>query len=369
VSTDRFIVTQGHWSGGGGGGGTVDGLIRGVGCSEYALLCAPYDYRAFLEAIQEEGCRHTRITCWNAWETGIPGTRAGYVPFKMRSDGVFDLYDWRADYFDRLTSLSKEANRRGILPVFSVKELYTWSERKGGTPDKRLQPWQNNVNGLYWSDRDSDAVWGIIATPGDWIWSFAEKFTEATEGQGCTVAVETGNEMPEKALHARIYDAFRTAGFRGVIQINRQEDKPSMYANMIEGVEAGGGDKRAYGALSWHTKSHMGYLDEVFNGEPDDRPSTFRQMWDHSYAGPFYDPKRMVMSSDGCRSYNDRIDTYNWDELVPVALHAIEHGAAYEHQSCTKMRVYLGGTWDPNDVHVYDSKLLRPAVSAWEAVR
>ena len=162
-------------------GGRPDPVIRGVGCSEYALLAAPYDYESFLDIIASYRCKHTRICCWVAWETGIPGTRAGYFPSKMRPDGKFDLYDWRDDYFDRLTGISRAANQRGILPVFSVKELYTWSERKGGTPDKSLQPFQNNVNGLYWSDRESDAVWGEIATPGDFIWRFAEKFVEATD--------------------------------------------------------------------------------------------------------------------------------------------------------------------------------------------
>ena len=352
----------------GGNTGSVDDKQRGVGCSEYSLQCGVMNPDSFLEAIEEEKCRHTRITFWNAWSTGInvSGVIAGHIPFKMRSDGAFDLYDWRDDYFARLETLLSNANRRGIFPVISLLELYTWSERKQGTPPKELQPFQNNINGLFWSDKHSDAVWGEIATPGDWVWAFAAKVSPLLNKYKC--GIETGNELPEKALHARIYDAFRAAGFKGPIQTNRQEDKPSMLPNMISGIEPGGSDKRDYATLSWHGRASMAYLDEVFDGEPSSRPSTFRSMWDHTYDGPEYPRDRMVFSSDGCRSYN-QIDTYNWDELVPVAVDAINRGiAAYEHQSVTKMRLGLEGKFRPEDVHDYDSKLLRPAVAAWEAL-
>jgi hypothetical protein len=349
-------------------GGPVDKVIRGVGCSEYSLLCNTIDYSSFLAAIQHFKCRHTRITCWNAWSTGIdyPGVVNGYFPCFKNLDGRFDMYNWNHEYFNRLRAITEEANARGILPIFSVLELYTWSVRKSGVPTQSLQPFQNNVNGIYWSDRDSDAIWGELAQPGDWIWAFAEKFSRATDGLTC--GLETGNELPEKALHARIFDAFRSAGFVGPIQTNRQEDKPSMYPNMISGVELGGVDKRDYSTISWHGKSSMAYLDEEFPENPD-RPSSYRKMWDHDYDGPFYPRDKMVFSSDGCRKYNDRIETYDWSELVPVALQVISEGTSYEHQSCTKMRMYLGGEFNAQDVYDYDSKLLIPAIDAWEKLQ
>jgi hypothetical protein len=343
-----------------------EAVIRGVGCSEYGQLANPkVDYKAFNEAIAEEGCTHTRINLLNAWATGLgtPGTIDGFVPFNRRASGEWDLFDWRGDYFERLSNIADDCNRRGIVPVFSLWELYMWSTRKGGVPPQHLQPWQNNVNGVFWSDAESDEVWGKLATPGDWFWQFAVEFEKAVRGK--SVAVETANEMPEKALHARIFDAFRSAGFNGPIQCNRHEDKPSMYANMISGVEPGIMDTRDYATIAFHGRANMSYLDDV-EDEPSQRPSTWRAMWDHTYAGPKYDFSKIVLSSDGCRSYNDRVDTYDWNALTPVAVHAIEHGANYEHQATTKMRWFLEGAFRAEDVHDFDSRLLKPAVAAWK---
>lgn len=338
-----------------------DAVIAGVGASEYGLLTnTTIDRLGFAQALIELEMRHTRVGLMNAWSwrkhPSYAGTVDGLIPIlRPALDAPWNLDAWNEEYFDELRALVDLLNGYGVLPVFTIWELYSWnSERKPTPVGQHLLPFQHNVNGLSWSN---DEAFGTIGTQGDWLDRFIGKFSEAVAGTAC--GAETANESPEKAMHARIFDSLRRHGFTGPIQCNRHEDKPSQYANMISGVEAGIMDTRAYDAIAFHGRARMSDLDE-HNDEPKQRPETFRKMFKHAYQGPTYDFSKIVFSSDGCRQSGAPIErTYDWDALAEVAAYVLSHGSVFEHQLTTKMRWFYNGRIDVADVLNIDGPFLR----------
>jgi hypothetical protein len=338
--------------------------IVGIGCSEYgALVNTQIDIEAFLNVLGELGCKNTRIGLMNAWawrETPeVPGSNNGLIPLNRPAypHEPWDVTDWNPAYFQALREATDIANKAGIVPVYTFLELYSWSTRKPG-PMQRFTPFHHNVNGFRWTD---DEALYVMCSPGDWLWSFAGKVSEALAGT--SAGIEPFNEGPEKALHARIFDAFRSQGFTGPIQCNRNEDKPSQYANMITGVEPHILDTRAYDAIAFHGRSSMKWIDHE-EDEPAQRPKSFRSMFEHDYRGPKYDPAKVVFSSDGCRqpSHFAVEDTYNWAELSEVARYVTSHGSPFEHQAVTKMRWFKEGRFDLDDIRNIDGPFIRSLV-------
>jgi hypothetical protein len=220
----------------------------------------------------------------------------------------------------------------------TVFDLYSWSDRKQGllwVPDQNLGPFRRNRNNVRWGNPDDPT---FLALP-DWVMlQLIARLCAATKG--LAVAFECGNEMPEKDMQFRIATALRshfTAHWRPDVTVNRQEDTSGQYFNMKVGTVV---DRIAY-----HGKASLAYLDEEFPDEPSSRPRTFRELWDRSWPEGTVDPKRVIMSSDGCRS-NNTMDCYDWPTLGEVARDHIRRGFSFEHQSRVKMQPFLEGTLD-----------------------
>ncbi|HMJ82299.1 MAG TPA: hypothetical protein VK504_03990, partial [Vicinamibacterales bacterium] len=196
-------------------------------------------------------------------------------------------------------------------------------------PDGNLGPWRNNTNSVKWGGKyngdikEDDPT--LAALPDTWQVALCEWLIPIIGGDG--TVIEIGNEMPEKELHQRTAALIRQIiSPRQEVSWNRNEDTPGQYANMM---------KRAneYQRCAYHGRllKRVSDLDRVYPREPD--YPTFRAFFDDCP----HEPARIIFSSDGARSSDDPIDTYDWPNLLAFATEVLRRGCSYEHQSRMKM--------------------------------
>ncbi len=313
------------------------------GLSYYTSLTDPrLDLPGFAARLRDAGADYTRVWLIDAWAVGQHGTGQyfGYVPWEEASDARFDLWKVSPAYLDHLRVYVETLNAVGVLPQLSGLELYSWSTRKAGmlwVPDANLGPFRKNRQGVYYAD---DSAFERIAQPSGedaFLGHFYRRVVETLAGT--VYAIELANEMPEKPLHGRLKDLWRTAGYLGSLTVNRQDDTPGQFSNMKVGQPGG------YDRIAYHGKRDLGYLDEVYPEEPV-YPS-FRAFY---ASGP--DPARIILSSDGCRKSTDVADAYDYDALAAVFRDALARGSSIEHQSRCKLRGFSENRIDVNDLEV-----------------
>jgi hypothetical protein len=268
----------------------------------------------------------TRINVLSAdWPT--PG---GLLwPFWKRPDGQFDLYRFNPWFTDRAVAIRDAMHRQGIVVQWTFLELYSWSNRKKGPgiPDGNYGPFRYNVNGVKWGgayngDRKEDDA-TLTALPDPWLTAFCEWIVPIIGGPG--TVIEIGNEFPEKPLHERMAALIHRINPAQQVSWNRQEDTPGQYPNMMKG------DRYERCAFHGRLLKKVSDLDRVYTTEPDYR--TFNEFFNECP----HDPARIIFSSDGARSSNDPIETYDWPHLLAFAEAVIQRGCGYEHQSRMKM--------------------------------
>lgn len=277
----------------------------------------------------DAGVTLTRVNLLSALWNGVD-----VLPYRQQADGLWNLYDWNPQYFDRLAEVRERMNAAGIVVLWTNYELYSWSRRKQG-PQQTNTPWRHNVNGVFWPPEDTTL--GVM--PDQWSKDWLAKVVPYL---GATVnPIEIGNEYPEKALHERTAAVIRGIQPDAQITVNRNEDTPGGYINMKIG--------KNYTRISFHGlylkdltprkitfqgETHHcphGDLDRVFTREPDYR--TFNEFFDQCP----HEPSRIVFSSDGARSSADPVNTYDWDRLRDWFREMLRRGCSIEHQSRAKM--------------------------------
>lgn len=297
------------------------------------------DPALFAALNRDAGGNFTRVNTIDAWAVGPNGTGqyAGFMPWQKDSAGVFDLSVPDPRWDERLNYYVRAQNAAGATVQLTVFDLYSWSDRKQGllwVPDVNLGPFRRNKNGVRWGGSDNEDA-TFLALP-DWVMlQHIQRMCAAVKG--LAVCFETGNEMPEKDMHIRIAQALRshfTPDWSPDITTNRQEDTSGQYFNMKIGTN--------FDRIAFHGKDSIGYLDEVFEDEPSSRPNTFRKLFEQPWQEGPVDPKRIIMSSDGCR-VNSTMDCYDWPRLAEVFKDHIRRGFTVEHQSRVKMQPFLEG--------------------------
>ena len=302
---------------------------------------ADFDSSLFASLNRDAGGDLTRIQSFDPWGVAPngPGQHSGFMPWLRDSSGVFDLSAPDGRYEERLNTYVRTQNAAGATVQISLLELYSWSDRKQGlqwVPDQNLGPFRRNKNGVKWGNPDDPT---FLALPDDVMLAWLARICTAVKG--LAVCFEAGNEMPEKDMHHRIAAAVRshfTADWQPNVTTNRQEDTPGQYFNMQIGTK--------FERIAYHGKESLAYLDEVFPEEPSSRPKTFRDLWPpKSWPEGTVDPKRVIMSSDGCR-VNSTIECYDWPVLAEVVKDHLARGFSFEHQSKCKMRPFLENRLD-----------------------
>lgn len=305
-----------------------------------------YDPALWAALNRDAGGNFTRYWLHDAWGVAPngPGQHAGIQPWKRDSAGVFDLSVADTEWDNRLNQCVRIQNNAGAVVQLSVLNLYSWSTRKEGlqwVPDPNLGPFRRNRNGVYWAD---DSTFDRLP---DWVVAqLLERACAAVKGLAVTFEV-AGNEHPEKPVHVKMADMLQThftSDWRPDITCNRNEDTSGQYFNMAIGRDIQTG-VHFYG-IAYHGKDSLAYLDEVFEDEPSSRPDTFRKLWEQSWPEGKAEPKRVIMSSDGCRAGNGIEDCYNWPVLREVVKDHLRRGFTFEHQSRCKMRPFLENRLD-----------------------
>jgi len=301
--------------------------------------------KEFAKRLADSGCSGTRVWLWTAWafNQGGTGQFRGFCPWMQRPSGPWDLETVDPYWLERVGQYVDAMNAAGILPQLCGLTLYDWSRYKAGmlwVPDQSKLWFQHNIQGIYYYE--DDALTEKIAS-GVGAHAFLGQTYEAAVDTllGLRYEIELGNEMPEKGLHERLKKLWRDAGYHGPFQVNRNSDTPGQYDNMSIGKPAG------YDKIAFHGKRDLSYLDEEYPDEaPAGRPTTFRKFY---ATNP--NPKRITISSDGCRvSASDIEHIYDYDKLAEVAKDAIARGFIFEHQSRLKMRNFLEGRIDLADL-------------------
>ena len=266
-----------------------------------------------IKIYQDLGVQVTRVNLLSALWPGVDT-----LPFTRLANGKWDLYAWNSTYFDRLVEVRDRMNAAGIVVQWTNYELYSWSNRKSG-PQQDGTPWRNNVNGVNWSE--GDEMFDIL--PDEWSKAWIAKvvpYLNLNEN-----VFEVGNEFPEKALHYKVKDLVKLINPSALVQVNRNEDTPGQYKNMKIGRDF---DFIAFHGNKLKVKSD---LNRTYPKEPEFK--TFNEFFDKCP----HDPKRIIFSSDGARSSNDPVNTYNWDSLAEFVQEIKQKGCSFEHQSRAKL--------------------------------
>jgi hypothetical protein len=273
------------------------------------------------------GVQTTRVNLLSALWPGVD-----VLPYRRRADGLWDLYDWNPEYFDRLSEVRDCCNYAGIQVQWTNYELYSWSDRKPG-PQQDNTPWRHNINGVLW--RPDDYTFGVL--PDTWSQEWFRKVVPYLRTD--INPFEIGNELPEKALHEKVLKAVRAIQPNALVQVNRNEDTPGQYTNMKIGRPG------SYDSIAFHGRNlkQVSDLDDVYRKEPD-YPS-----FDDFFAYGDYTPHCITFSSDGARTHTydrngvkltdkDSADNpYDWARLHEFARHVYSLGFNFEHQSRAKM--------------------------------
>lgn len=270
-----------------------------------------HDIKATVEKLLEAGANATRINIFGA----VRGEDS-VQPFNKHPDGLWDLYDWNHEYYERLMETKERMNNAGIVCTWTFLDLYSWSDRKPG-PQQDNTPWRHNKNGVYW--KPDDKTFQVL--PDNWCKEFIAR--TAPQLRLDTNIWEIGNEMPEKSMHEEMRDLVRRTVPSALIQVNRNDDTPGQYDNMKIG--------KNYDFLALHGRKlkRLGDLVEKYKG--GDYP-TFKD-----FMASKHEPWRVVFSSDGARISDDKVDTYDWDRLREWFRFVKKEGYNIEHQSRAKM--------------------------------
>lgn len=307
-----------------------------------SLLARPVDFRAWAKILGRAFNHrfHTQVNVTSArWPSLDP---VAVWPFLKTASGKFDLYAKNPEFWnDRLPRYIDVMNREGGIVQLCLMDLYQFSDRKGGTPDKNLSPVRYNVNGIYWPGDDTFLAQQL---PDDWWRWLAREL--ATTLRGAAVAYVPFNEGPEKDIHITIAQEIKRVDLSATIIANRNEDTPGQYWNMKVG-------RGTIDMLAYHGWASTADLSQTFH-EVDELPNTFDMMLakeNQNGESINVDWARIISSSDGARRSsaqggNDLIDptkswrewrTYNWDALLKVWKRVILAGGNIEHQSVLKM--------------------------------
>lgn len=323
---------------------------RSLGASDYQAIGDPrVDHAAFAAALAGLGVTFTRVWLIDAWAAGSgePGTYDGVLPVKRRADGRWDLDAWNPAYFERVLTFATEMNRRRIVPVFTLLELYAWSDSKQGllwVPDQSRGLFRANVNGVHWGDPDGPTFAGL---PDDWLRTFSCRIVETL--RSTLFVIELGNEMPDPHMHERLLQHLRSdCGYRGAVQVSRERDTPGVFRAM--------GIGQRYDLWSIHGARDASYLDAAHPG--GDGHPTFRALFDSGI-----DMAHIIVSSDGARASTDVERAYDYAGLRVVALDILRRGGSYEHQLALKLRRFRDGRYDLADLK-YDAGFLRDLSAA-----
>lgn len=297
-----------------------------------SLLDTRWDYESWASMLGGifAGRGLTQVNVLSAlWTESAPHMQH---PFRQRPDGMWDLRDWNPLFFDRLRRYVETMNQHGVYVLLCFLELYSWSFRKTTAHDKRLSPVCHNVNGINWLSIDrasDDRVLKML--PDAWLLELIAKCLDAL--RGLAFGIVPFNEGPEKAIHLDIAAFVQSRAPEVRVVVNRNEDTPGQYMNMHVG-------EGLIDMIAFHGWERLSELDRVWPAEPPQRPKTFRQFFAmRSQDGrPLdIDFSRVICSSDGSRSSDDPVDTYDWPALLDVFRFVADKGGNIEHQSRAKM--------------------------------
>ncbi len=277
---------------------------------------------------EDAGVQWTRVNLLSALWAGVD-----VLPFKRGLGGVWQLSQPEAQYYDRLAEVRDRMNAANIVVQWTCYELYSWSARKPG-PQQHGTPWRNNANGVFWPEDDSTVVSLLPdAWSQDWFKLVVPHLALDRN------VFEIGNEMPEKALHARTLAAVRAVQPGALISVNRNEDTPGQYANMKIGRSG------LYDMIAFHGRllRQVSDFERVYKKEPTYK--TFNQFM----ARCPHEKDRVIFSSDGARvdTFNKRGELvtskdspdnpYDWTTLTEFFREVRHRGYGFEHQSRAKM--------------------------------
>jgi hypothetical protein len=297
------------------------------------VLNPRHQVEEIVKIYQEAGVTLTRINLLaTSWVNP-----ANYMPFTRVGENLWDLYKWDQRYFDRLELVRDLMNEAGIVVIWTNYELYSWSKRKD-FPGQDKTPWRNNINGVFWEKEDTT----LYKLPDAWSIAWFEKVVPYLRLN--PNVFEVGNEFPEKPLHFRVKNEIKRIQPDALVSVNRQEDTPGQYVNMKVGKEVD--------FCSYHGRllKHPSDLERVYPKEPDWK--TFNQFFEDVRP----DPKKMIFSSDGARSSDDPVDTYNWENLRDFFREIKAKGCSIEHQSRAKM------TEEPNH-HMIEAEWFKSVIN------
>jgi len=315
-----------------------------LGCSIASIvLKRTYPIREIASIYADCGVGFTTVNLLSAeWPSMKPIHVRSFLPVP---DGQpWDLTAWNAEHFDRIDECRDEMNSRGIVVQWCFNELYGWSIRKAGseTPDARLGPWQQNVNGVDWVGPYYPNKTSAAAKKWD-ADMLAKVLPDSWQKKYLALAVPhldlahnfflIGNELPEKSLHERTRDVVRAIQADAQVSVNRNEDTPGQYVNMKIGKE--------FDFLNYHGRKlkKPSDLDVTYSG--NENFPTFRALLERPFVSATdknsVEQERLMFSSDGARISDDPIETYDWDDLSAFAEEVFSHGASFEHQSRAKM--------------------------------
>jgi hypothetical protein len=309
-------------------GGDLTAWPRRGATIAQSLLDTRWDYEAWAAMLGSifAGRGLTQVNILSAeWPDNVPHFER---PFVKLADGRFDLRQRNEKFYDRLPRYVEAMNRQGVVVQLCFLELYSWSRRKFGLPfNQNLSPFRNNVNGVSWGP--GDETFDIL--PDAFVVELVERVVNTVKGAG--VAVLPGNEFPEKPVHLKIADIVKRIDPYMRVIVNRNEDTPGQYMNMRVG-------RGLIDGIAFHGWTDLNFLAQDFPDEPADRPRTFAQFFEKQsqLGSPLdIDFSRIICSSDGSRSSNDPIETYDWAELKKVFHFVARKGGSIEHQSRAKM--------------------------------
>ena len=281
------------------------------------LVGTKHDIKETLKRFVDAGANSTRINLLSALWNGVD-----CLPFNREPNGLWNLYFWNDQYFERLQEIKESFNSAGINIQWTNYELYSWSKRKQGVQQNNT-PWRNNVNGVNWSQEDDT----LYILPDEWSKEWFRKVCPLLDLE--INPFEIGNELPEKGLHERVRDEVKKIIPRALIQVNRNDDTPGQYKNMKIGIN--------YDFVSFHG-SKLKQLSDLNRKDYQDGPHDSWQ--DFIDDGP-HKPNRVIFSSDGARINKDSslgiTETYDWVRLGEFFDHMSELGYNIEHQSRAKM--------------------------------
>jgi Zn-finger protein len=294
-----------------------------MGCSKIERPHA----EEFLSRMRDLGVNATEL--WMMpWidDEGLFGTVSPWLP---RSDGKYDLSVVNNEYWDLNCGFIDLAHQRGQVVQLCFFDLYCCSSEKQGmlwVPDRNRHPVRNNVNGVRWGDpNDDEGIYFYL--PDDVLSEFIRETFRRLPQTG--VYARTANESPERPMHQRLRDVIKSARPGCFVICNRQNNNSGQYRNMVIN---GGLD-----GIEFHNFDHVSYIDTP--QPPGEVPNTYEKAWAEA------DPRRIFMSTDGCRNGNttDVGQSYNYNDIRDVLIDHWQRGFNISHQSDRKMVKFIEG--------------------------